>query len=384
MRVVVVGGGIIGFSSAYYLAQRGVEVLVLEKSTLGSGSTGRANGGIRAQFSSPVSAELSMASIDVWETFDEKFDTDIGYRRPGYLFLARTESTAERFRENVRTQNELGVPSRFVTPAEAGRLCPELHTEAFVGGTYSPTDGFADSHLALQGYAIAATDAGVVVRTNVEVTDVLLDESERVEAVETTDGQIDAEYVVNAAGPWAATVGAMVDLSLSVSPRLRKLVVVDPETPVSETVPFTIDTDANVHFRPERDGKAVVGGHFAESDPERDPDRYSDRVSLDWSATATEAAAKCAGYFGPDTEIRRAWAGLYAVTPDHHPIIEESVPGFVNAVGFSGHGFMQAPATGQLVAEIIAEGGAKSIDVSTLSSDRFDGGSPLEEGTVID
>ncbi|WP_255171725.1 NAD(P)/FAD-dependent oxidoreductase [Natrononativus amylolyticus] len=384
MHTVIVGGGVIGLSSAYYLRKRGIEVTVLEKSTLGSGSTDRANGGIRAQFSSPVSANLSLASIDVWERFEADFGIDLEYRRPGYLFLARTETTAERFRENVRKQNELGVPSEFVSPERAASLCPELHTDEFVGGAYSPTDGFADPHLGLQGFSIAATEAGAEIRTKVEVTDVELDGTGQVRGVTTTDGAIDADYVVNAGGPWAAEIGAMAGLSLPISPRRRKLVIVDPAIPVSDDVPFTIDADASVHFRPERNGNVVAGGHFSESDPEMDPDRFSERVSLEWSAQVIEEAAECAGYFGLDSEIRQSWAGLYAVTPDHHPIIEESIPGFINAVGFSGHGFMQAPATGKLVAEIVADGEPHSVDVSMLSKDRFDGGSPLEEGTVID
>ncbi|WP_254861559.1 NAD(P)/FAD-dependent oxidoreductase [Halovivax gelatinilyticus] len=383
MHAVVVGGGIIGLASAYYLRQRDVEVTVVEKSSIGGGSTDRANGGIRAHFSSPVSSQLSQTSIEVWESFDEEFDTDLAYRRPGYLFLARTAETAERFRENVRTQETLGVESEFVTPERASELCPALDADAFVGGAYSPNDGFADPHLGLQGFSVAASEAGATIRTGVEVTGIELADG-HVSGVATTEGPIDADFVVNAAGPWAARIAGFVDLDLPVSPRRRKLVIVDPEEPVPEDVPFTIDADASVHFRPERNGNVVAGGHFADADPEMDPDDFAERVSLEWSARVVEQAAQCAGYFGPKSEIRRAWAGLYAVTPDHHPIIEETVPGFVNAVGFSGHGFMQAPATGQLVAELVADGAASSIDISMLSADRFEGGSPLSEGTVID
>lgn len=145
-------------------------------------------------------------------------------------------------------------------------------------------------------------------------------------------------------------------------------------------MPFTIDTHRSVHFRPEREGNVVAGGHFAETDPAQDPDNFEERVPLKWSAQLVETASETAGYFGPRSEIRRAWAGLYAVTPDHHPIIEETRPGFVNAIGFSGHGFMQSPAAGQLV----ADGESTSINISSLTADRFEGGSPLSEGTVID
>ena len=384
MQTAIVGGGIVGLASAYYLSQRGVDVTVLEKGSLGSGSTGRANGGIRAHFTSPVSTKLSQRSIEVWESFEDDFDTDLEYRRPGYLFMARTEATAERFRENVRKQSEFDVDSEFVSPERAGELCPGLHADQFLGGAYSPNDGIADPHLGLQGFSTAANEAGTDIRTGVTVTDVVLDDNGAVAGVETSEGTVEADFVVNAAGPWASQIAEMAGLDVPVVPKRRKLVIVDPETPVPENTPFTIDADRSVHFRPEREGKVVAGGHFAETDPAQNPDNFEECVPLEWSAQVVEAAADTAGNFGPSSKIRRAWAGLYAVTPDHHPIIEESLSGFVNAIGFSGHGFMQSPATGQVVAELIVDEEATSIDISSLTAERFEGGSPLAEGTVID
>ena len=383
MRAVVVGGGVVGLASAYYLAERGVDVTVLEKDSIGGGSTGRANGGIRAQFTSGVSVALSKRSIEVWERFEEAFGTDIDYRRTGYLFLARTDETADRFRENVAVQNDLGVGSEYLPPEEAGERCPGLYTDRYVGATYASTDGFADPHLALQGFSRAATAAGATVETGVEVTDVRTDGG-AVVGVETTEGSREADYVVNAAGPWAARVGEMAGLDLPVSPRRRQLLVTAPGSPVPADAPMTVDVDDGVHFRPERDGRAVAGGHFTDRDPERDPDRYRTSNDLDWAIETLEHAAGVADYFGPDSEIVRGWAGLYAVTPDHHPIVEETVPGFVNAVGFSGHGFMQSPATGQVVAELVLDGEASTVDVSALTADRFERGETLHEGTVID
>jgi sarcosine oxidase subunit beta len=382
VQTIVIGGGIIGVSSAYYLARRGVDVTIVERSSVGAGNTGRANGGIRAQFSSAVSAALSQESIEVWKRFEEEFGTDIGYRRPGYLFLARTASTAEQFRENVREQNRVGVPSEYISPAKAAEYCPGLYEDEFVGATYSPEDGFADPNLGLQGFVEQARTEGVEFRTNTEVTDVLRDGSE-VTGVETTAGALSADYVVNAAGAWAREIGEMAGVELPVSPRRRKLMVVDPELPIPESVPFVVDSDEGVHFRPEREGSAVAGGHFAETDPEKDPDDFRKTTSIDWAAQVIEKAAAVAEYFGMDTEVQRGWAGIYAVTPDHHPIIEETIPGFVNAVGFSGHGFMQSPATGKLVSEIVVDGSPSLVDVSELTADRFERGIQLEEGTVI-
>jgi len=383
VQVVVIGGGIIGIASAYYLRQNGAEVTLLEKGNLGSGSTDRANGGIRAQFSSPVSAKLSKESIKVWETFEEAFDTDIAYRRPGYMFLGRDEETAAQFKENVKRQNEVGVDSKLLGPAEATELCPELKEENYVAASYSPTDGFADPHLALQGFSKAASDTGVDVRTGTEVVDIIQNSTERVTGVETDDGTIEADYVVNAAGPWAARVASMAGVNLPIAPKRRRLMVADPETAVDSSVPFTIDQNRGVHFRPERDGAVVCGGHFDDTDPDMNPDAFSKQIPLNWSARVIEELSDVAGYFGPETTVKEGWAGLYAMIPDHHPIIEETIPGFVVVAGFSGHGFMQSPAAGQLVSEIIMDGSPSLVDISMLTADRFDRGVHLEEGTVI-
>jgi sarcosine oxidase subunit beta len=377
MDVVVVGGGIVGVSSAYYLAARGADVTLLEKASLGSGSTDRAAGGIRAQFSTTPSIELSKRSIEVWERFEEEFHTDIEYRRPGYMYLARTDETADRLRGAIPFQNDHGVESEFLAPEEAVEYVPGLRTEAYVGTAYCPTDGFADPHLGLQGFSRAATGAGAEIRTGVEVTD--LDVEDGRVRVETTDGAYDPEYVVVAAGSWSARVAGMAGVDLPVSPRRRQAMVVDPESPVPESNPLVTDLDAGCYFRPERDGKALVGGHFDEADPEQDPDRYRTSTDLDWTVEAIEEVSGVADYFGPDTEILRGWAGLYAVTPDHHPIIEESRPGLVVATGFSGHGFMQSPATGQVVAELVLDGEARTVDVSPLRADRFERGEALSE-----
>lgn len=382
MDVVVIGGGIVGMASAYYLADRGADVVVCEREHIGAGSTERSVGGIRAQYSTTVNVELSVASLDVWERFERSFGTDIAYRQAGYLFLTRDTETAEVFRENVTMQKEVGVPSEYLSPTAARKHCPGLDPEPFVGATYSPTDGFADPHLALQGYATAAREAGVEIRTHTAVTGVHA-AGEAVGGVTTDSGPVDADFVVNAAGPWARRVARMAGIDLPISPRRRQVAVVEPETPVPEDVPLTIDLDTGSHFRPERDGRALIGGHFAGTDPDQDPDQYDRGMDLEWAVEAVERTASYASYFGPETKIRRGWAGLYAVTPDHHPVIEETRPGFVTAAGFSGHGFQHAPATGQLVAELVLDGDTSLVDISPLGSDRFDSGAgPVERNVA--
>ncbi|WP_232701394.1 NAD(P)/FAD-dependent oxidoreductase [Halobacterium wangiae] len=382
MDVVVVGGGIVGLSSAHYLAERGVDVVLCEKGSLGSASTARSAGGIRSQFSTAVNVRLSEASREVWDDFESVFGVDIEHRRCGYLFLARTEEAAAQFRENVAMQNDLGVDSEFLDPADAVEYCPGLKAETFVGATYHATDGFADPNLAVQGYAAAARDGGVDVRTNTAVADVLTDGA-AVTGVELADGErLDADFVVNAAGAWAAPLAAMADVDLPIEPHRRQIAVVDPTIPVPESVPLTIDLETGSYFRPERDGAALVGGHFEEDGDPVDPDRYSESMDIEWAATAVERAADYTTYFDGDSRIKRGWAGLYAVTPDHHPIVEETIPGFVTAAGFSGHGFQHAPATGQLVAELCVDGEPSLTDISELTSDRFETGDDLVERNV--
>ncbi|MFB6300425.1 MAG: NAD(P)/FAD-dependent oxidoreductase [Halobacteriales archaeon] len=379
MQAIVVGGGIVGLTSAYYLSSRGVEVTVLEKSSIGAGATERAAGGIRAQFETPVSINLSKASIDVWERYETTFETDIGYQQPGYLFLARSDDTAAALRESVAIQNECGVPSEFITPERAAVYSPAIDPDNYVGGTYSPTDGYADPHLALRGFAEAASDAGVEVQTGVEVTDVVRtqDEDGPVSGVETSEGDKTADYVVNAAGAWGAQIAAMAGIDIPITPHRRQIIIVDPATPVQDTVPMTFDYGLSLYFHPNREGAILLGGRFTETDEPADPDTYATDVDFDTGATALERASDFADYFGPNARIKRGWAGLYATTPDYHPVIEETVPGFINAVGFSGHGFMQAPATGQLVAELVVDGTASLVDISELRNERFEHGDLL-------
>lgn len=381
MDVAVVGGGIVGLASAYSLATDGHAVTVYEMGSLGNGSTERSAGGIRRQFSTAVNVELSKASLAVWADFADEFGVDIEFRRPGYLFLARTKPTANSLKNAAQMQRARDVPTEILDPESAREHCPALRSERFRRATYLSTDGFADPHLALQGYAERVRELGVDVRTNTAVTDIVRRHG-RVEAVEVEGTRQEVDYVVNAAGPWARRVAAMADLSLPVSPKRRQVLVVEPERAVPETVPLTIDLDTGSYFRPEREGDALVGGHFAESDPDEDPDRYSESVGLEYTLTALEQAADVASYFGPESARKRAWAGLYAVTPDDHPILEESVPGLISAVGFSGHGFQHAPATGALVAELIADGETSLVDVSGLERDRFESGDSIEETYV--
>lgn len=381
MDVAIIGGGIVGCASAYYLRQRGADVTLFEKGPIGNGSTERSVGGIRCQFTTPINVKLSKASVDVWDRFESTFDVDIQYRRNGYLFVARSEETAELFEATVEMQNRLGVSTELLDSNEIEDRFPYLRAETCTAGTFHAGDGFADPHLALQGFATKAREIGVDIRTKTPVTDVIRDGGS-VSGVVTNDERIQVDYVVNAAGPWAGRVATLADISLPVSARRRQVLVAEPDGDFPDAAPLTIDLDTGVYFRPERGESVLAGGHFDEEDPEQDPDGYAKSTDLEWITTVLDRASEASFVFGPETSVKRGWAGLYAVTPDHHPVLEETIPGFINAIGFSGHGFQQAPATGQIVTELVFDGKASLMDIGPLSSERFESDELLTERNV--
>lgn len=380
MHVVVVGSGIVGASTAFALAQRGVDVTVCEKSHVGAGSTG-AGGGIRSQFSTPVNLALSRASMDVWERFEETFGTEIRERKTGYLFLARTEETADQLERDVTLQREYGFPNEFIDPEQATEHCPGLHTEPYVGASFSPEDRFVDPTLALQAYVDAAREEGAQFELGAEVTDLRLNDG-AVTGVETSEGSLDCEYVVNAAGGWANELNEMVGLDLPVEPQLRYQLLVRPERSFSPELPLTMDLDSGAVFYPE-DDTVMIASCPQEEMPTVDPDSYTEEASTDWTLDVLESLTELADYFGEETRVQQNISGVYAQTPDSNPILDEPVPGFVTAVGFSGHGFMHSPATGTVVSEMIVDGTVSLADISSLSASRFIEGEGETEQSFI-
>lgn len=373
MHSVVIGGGIIGMASADALLQQGLDVTVLEKSHVGAGATGM-GGGIRTQFSSPANVRLSLVSLEVWNGFEAAFDVDIRPRELGYLMLAREASTADQLRADIEMQRDLGAPNRLLTPAEATGPCPGLADAAFVAAGYSPDDLFVDANLALQGYTQRVRELGGDVRIGAEVHEVLRDSDDGpVTGVRTDDGgDVAADHVVNAAGAWAGDIAAMAGVDLPVTPLLRRQLLVKPDGSYPARHPLTMDLDTGFVFYPESDDLMIISGQVGPME-QVDPDGYRETVDLAWSSRVLEGVGELASYFGPDTEVRQEIAGVYAKTPDNNPIIEETIPGFVNAVGFSGHGFMHAPATGRMVAEIVTTGSQSLVQPSAFGSERFDG-----------
>lgn len=367
--VVIVGGGVIGTSVAFHLAEAGVpDVLLLERDSLASGSTSKAAGGVRAQFSDEVNIALGARSLAAFAGFGTRPGQEIDLRRVGYLFLLSTDSEVAAFEQSVAMQNALGVPSRMIGVAEARRLSPLIDTDGLLAAVYSPDDGHCTPESVVQGYAAGARRHGARIVTGCEVVGIEAAGGE-LRSVETTMGRVAASTVVCAAGAWSAAVGAMVGVDLPVQPYRRQILVTDrvPGVPDDHEIPMTIDFTTTFYFH--REGRGLLLGM---SDPDEQPGFRLDR-SDDWMPRLTEAIAHRAPAV-LDAGITGGWAGLYEVTPDHNALIGEAgAPGrFLYATGFSGHGFLQGPAVGEVIRDLYL-GREPVVDVTPLSVDRFGG-----------
>lgn len=364
-EVVIIGGGVTGTSAAFHLAEAGVsDIVVVERGELACGSSGKPIGGVRAQFSDPLNIELGSRSLRAYEDFPRRPGADIRLDTVGYLFLLTTERQAADFESAVRTQNALGVPTRMITPDEARRLCPYVSTDGLVAAAHSPTDGHARPVLVVRGYADAAARAGVTFATHTTVTG-LDTTGDRVTAVHTDRGRIDCATVICTAGAWSARIGDMAGLHLPVRPVRRQLAFTEPLVPPAPRIPFTIDFTSSAYFHNSDDGLL-----FGLADP-REPDGFDTTWTPEWLELFREALRQRAPELA---EMRAAggWAGLYEITPDHNALIGRSgeLVNFLYATGFSGHGFLQGPAVGEILRDLHLER-ETFTDISPLSADRF-------------
>jgi len=380
--VVIIGGGIVGSSIAYHLVAKGCRnVLVLEReSAQGKGSTGKSMGGVRAQFSTAVNIQMSLYSIPFYSTFEERLGFPCDYRSQGYLFCATSEKHLDYLRTNHVLQSKMGLKdARLLSGEEIRTSFPQLRGDDIVGGSFCPTDGFVDPYSAMIGFMSWAADHGAVLWKNTSVTGVTRDAA-GVAMVETTRGSVATRRVVNCAGAWAAGVAQMAGIDLPVEPLRRMLVPSEPFHEFPHTAPMIIDMSNGFHFRPEARGFLL-----AWNDPEETPGYKMDFDPAFIEKILTRAADRVPCFANLAVNPKRAWAGLYEMTPDHHPILGEApeVSGFYLANGFSGHGVMHAPATGQILSDLILEGKTKLIDASLLNLARFAEGRLIHETAVL-
>jgi sarcosine oxidase, subunit beta len=378
-EVAIVGGGIMGASTAYHLAARGcTDVVVLEAGEMfGLGSTGLNAGGVRHQFSTAVNIALSQLSFGMMERFAEEMGQEIGLRRCGYLFLFDDERDLEQFVINVELQNSKGVPSRIVGRGEIAALAPELNLDGIIGGSWCPLDGLVDPHGLLQGYIANARRLGAALHTGARVT-AIESRGGRVSRVVTSAGDVDTRNVVIAAGPWSGEVGAMAGIELPVVPVRRQIAVTDAIDGLRPDFPFIIDFARSLYFH--REGRGILTG---KSNPD-EPAGFDTNVDEGWRLRHLEEAMDRLPLLA-DAGIAAEWAGLYEVTPDDQPILGRlpQVDGLYSCAGFSGHGLMHGPAAGLVLAEEILDGRAHSVDIDPLRYARFAAGVSAGEYNVV-
>ncbi len=372
--VVIIGGGIIGVSVAYNLAKRGVRnVVLLERGQMGQCSTGKCLGGIRTQFSTEINIQFSLLSMEVLEGFSSEFGVDPEFRPIGYLFLASNGEQRSILEANGRLMGSMGLEPVLMEPEAIKNRWPFLRTDDLTGGSYTKDDGYAGPYEVLQGYIKKARQKGALLIEGVEATGIRA-ENGCVKSLETSAGEnISTPVVVNAAGPFAAKVAAMLGLELPVIPLRRQLFFTDDFDELPSRFPLILDMEQGWYMRREGKGLLLSGPQ------DREP---SFNEKMDFEARVWTADRSL--YRVPLLEHARiagGWAGLYEISPDNHAIIGSfpEMEGFICVNGFSGHGFMHGPAAGILVSELIIHGQARTLDVHSLRPSRFREGDLIHE-----
>jgi sarcosine oxidase, subunit beta len=387
--VVIVGGGCMGCSVAWHLAQCGItDVVLLEREPqLAAGSTGKNAGGVRHQFSHPANIELSKESIGLIARFEDIVGVPIDFHQDGYLFLLSKTASVETFKKNVALQQQHGIDVRWVSNEEARALAPGLDLAGVKGATYCPQDGVADPNGVTMGFAKGAQARGVEIVREVELTGVRLG-AHRIAEVRTSKGSISTPVLVNAAGPWAKSIGRMLGVDVPVEPERRHIFIASPpgggswddernrgRVPASKLL--VIDFESTFYFH--REGGGLL---FGMGDPGERPG-FDITVRWDFLPKVIEVAMQRLPALA-DAAVSHAWAGLYEMTPDHNPIIGPSidVDGFYTIAGFSGHGFQHAPAAGRILADLVA-GRDPNFDLSPFELDRFSRRAVAGEANIV-
>jgi sarcosine oxidase subunit beta len=381
--VVIIGGGIVGSSIAWHLTHAGCKsLLVIEReSSQGKGSTGKSMGGVRAQFSTPANIQMSLYSIPFYARFEEVVRHPADYRPQGYLFLATKDSHLAYLRNNFERQKKLGLKTaRLLSADEIRTMLPQIRSDDVLGGSFCSTDGFVDPYSVMNGFMVSAVEHGATLWKKAEVTGITKDQ-EGAFRMETSRGPVSTRTIVNAAGAWAAQIAKFVGIDLPVEPLRRMLVPSEPFSDFPHSSPMVIDMSTGFHFRPE--GRGFL---LAWNDPEETPGYKTDFEPSFIEKILMHAADRVPAFENLPINPKRAWAGLYEMTPDHHCILGPvaEVPGFYLANGFSGHGVMHSPATGKILADLILQGKTNVVDdVTVLAFERFAKGELLHETAVL-
>lgn len=376
-EIVIIGGGISGLATAFNLASRGMkDVVVVERDYLMSGSTGRCGAGVRQQWGTEMNCALSKASCEIFENINEilDYEGDIEFKQGGYLLMAITEKEVEQFKKNIELQHRMGINSVFLTPQEALEIVPELNIEGILACAFHQKDGHVNPFHTMVAYAEAAKRHGVEIYTYTEVTGIDV-QGGRVKGVQTNRGYISTNKILIAAGAWSRHVGELAGVEVPVRPERHQILVTEPVNPILK--PMIMSFAGNIYLQQEPGGEFIMGFGPAEHET------YSITSTWDFIETMCKKATHYLPYM-KNVRVVRQWAGLYEMSPDAQPILgkAEEVEGVYLATGFSGHGFMFGPITGQLMAEYIL-GLPTTIPIDRLDVGRFKRGELIFEPSVV-
>jgi sarcosine oxidase subunit beta len=381
---VIVGGGVVGAAAAFFLTERGErDVLLLERDRLGSGTTSGGLGGIRHQFVDELDVRMSQLATAFWRTFEDRTGAKHDFRERGYLFIANTAEGVAQLREPMGLYERLGVGVETFGRVEIAELVPGMRVDDLAGGRYCARDGYGDPLQALAGFAAAAQLAGASFREGIAVRE-LLREGDRVTGVRTPSGDVSAARVLVAAGCWSSPLCATAAIAVPIWPYRRSIMESSP-IPQLANVPLVIEWESGFHFRPKGSAQRFAMPNLTadgreEKGPAGAPSAFpGDFPPLDVPPALEPWVKARAAWRHPafaDLRIVRSWSCYYEMTPDDHPIVGRvpGVSGLFVAAGFSGHGFMHAPATGELVVEEMLDGRARTLDISDFSLERFASG----------
>ena len=375
--VVVIGAGIIGLAIAYSLLRAGKSVRIIERSKPGTGQSTKTGGGIRLAHGSELNIQLTQLSFDTWLNFEKYFNIDPFYRTTGHLFL--TAESENVLLSQAALLERMKVDYDLLSTSQMSSYWPQLSSMNFSKGLYCREGGYLDQHRVIKGYVDTVVSNGVKLLTGTQV-DGLLKVNERISGVTTSAGKFHAEWVVNAAGPYAGEVADLVGCQIPFVSRRHELLVLEESAAVPEEIPWLIDMDRQVHMRPDGSGRALIGG-FLGRDEATDPNTYDPELSEEWSKEVRREASNSFCITNPESKVLKGWSGLYPGTVDYMPVIDETLPGLVTAAGFSGTGLMHAPVVGEIVADLISSSKRHHVDISSLSSTRFTKDSQILEST---
>ena len=376
-EIVIVGGGIVGLSTAWHLARdHGVtDVTVVEASYLCGGASGRNGGGIRAQWSTETNVRLMQDSVRMCREFAREMRINVWFRQGGYLFLVRTEERRRALEASVALQNRCGLATRVLSPAEARRIVPELDVDGVLAASFNPDDGVVFPWPFVWGYAEGARRLGVEIATHTRVVGFETTGS-RIDAVVTDRGTIRTHRVINACGAWSPEVARLLGVALPNRPHRHEICSTEPLKPWLG--PLVAELENGLYFSQSMRGE-IVGGISNEHVPDGLDQRSSHRFLSLYARALTRAVPRL-----HDVKVLRQWAGCYDLTPDANPVVGpvDEVDEFHQASGFMGHGFMMAPIIGKLLAESVAKR-AVHPTLAPWSLRRFKEGKLLSEGMII-